>query len=63
LIRNGYFQREDKTYNDEFYRILADYELRLKKATKDSILPDNPDMKKVEDFVECVNRKVIEGDY
>ena len=43
--------------------MLKDYEERLLKATKNTILPDNPDMEKVEAFVEYVNRKAIEGDY
>ncbi len=62
-IRNGSFQREDKTFDREFYDILADYEERLKKAVQVSVLPDNPDMVKVEAFVEHINKKVIEGDY
>ena len=32
-------------------------------TTKNTTLPDNPDMEKVEAFVEYVNRKAIEGDY
>ena len=62
-IRSGGFQKDDGTFDKEFYDILADYEARLEKVTKESILPDNPDMEKVEDFVEYVNRKAIEGDY
>lgn len=62
-IRRGGFQREDKTFDSEFYDILADYEGRLEKAIKVSVLPDNPDMDKVEAFVEYINKKVIEGDY
>jgi hypothetical protein len=62
-IRNGGFQREDKTYDSEFYDILADYEERLKKAVKESALPDDPDMEKVEAFVEYINKRVIEGDF
>ncbi|SHI16350.1 nucleotidyltransferase domain-containing protein [Clostridium intestinale] len=62
-IRNGGFQKEDKTFDGEFYDILADYEARLKKSAKESILPDNPDMKKVEEFVECINRKVVEENF
>lgn len=62
-IRNGGFQMEDKTFSGEFYEILADYEGRLSKAIQESKLPDNPDMEKVEAFVEYINRKVIEGDY
>lgn len=62
-IRNGGFQREDKTFDKEFYEILADYEGRLNEAAKESILPDNPDMVKVEAFVEYINKRVIEGNY
>ncbi len=62
-IRNGGFQKEDHTFNNEFYDILAHYEQELERATRESTLPDNPDMEKVGAFVEYVNRKAIEGDY
>jgi len=62
-IRNGGFRREDKIYDNEFYNILSDYEERLKKAAQVSALPDQPDMAKVEAFVEYINKRVIEGDY
>jgi len=61
-IRNGGFQKEDKTFDREFYNILEDYEGRLEKAVQTSDLPDNPDMEKVGAFVEYINRRVIEGD-
>ena len=59
-IRNGGFQKEDKTFAPEFYDLLADYEKRLNQAARDSALPDSPDMKRVEEFVEYVNRKALE---
>ena len=62
-IRNGAFQKEDHTFMPEFYDILAHYENELERAAKESTLPDNPDMEKVESFVEYINRKAIEGDY
>lgn len=62
-IRNGGFQKEDKTFDSEFYEILAGYEKRLEQAARESSLPDNPDMEQVEAFVESVNRRAIEGDY
>lgn len=62
-IRTGGYQREDKTFCSEFYDILEDYEERLKRAARESRLPDNPDMEKVEAFVEYVNRRAIEGEY
>lgn len=62
-IRNGGFQCEDKSFDQEFYDILADYEERLKQAVRISPLPDNPDLEKVGAFVEYVNKRAIEGDY
>lgn len=62
-IRNGGFQKEDHTFTSEFYDILNHYERELERATKESHLPDNPDMDKVEAFVEYENRKAIEGNY
>ena len=59
-IRTGGFQREDKTFSPEFYDLLADYETRLERAARESILPDNPDMERVETFVESINRRALE---
>lgn len=59
-IRNGAFQRADKSYTSEFFDILNDYEKRFEKAARESILPDQPDMESVEAFVEYVNKKAVE---
>lgn len=59
-IRSGGFQKEDKTFMPEFYEILTDYERRLEKAAEETMLPDQPDMEKVEAFVEHINRKALE---
>ena len=59
-IRSGGYMQEDGTFSKEFYEILAEYENRLEIATRQSILPDEPDMEKVEAFVERVNRQAIE---
>lgn len=61
-IRNGEYQREDGIFREEFYELLNDYEIRLKYAIEHTILPDNPDMEKVEAFVESINERVITGD-
>lgn len=61
-IRRGDFRQADGIYAKEFYDMLTDYERRLEFATRNTLLPDNPDMEKVEAFVEYVNRKAIEGD-
>ena len=58
-IRSGAYMRENHTFTPEFYDILTHYEAKLEQATKESTLPDNPDMEKIEAFVEYVNRKAI----
>lgn len=59
-IRTGGFMQKDGQFSREFYDILGDYERRLETATKNSLLPDNPDMEKVEAFVEKMNRRAVE---
>lgn len=59
-IRRGGYMQEDGTFSREFYEILAEYENRLEIATRQSPLPDEPDMEKVEAFVEHVNRQAID---
>ena len=59
-IRNGGFQADDHTFTKEFYDILSYYEGELERATRESQLPDNPDMSKVEAFVEHINRNALE---
>lgn len=58
-IRRGDFMKEDGTYSKEFYDTLEHYENRLSEAMLHSCLPDNPDMEKVEAFVEHINRMSI----
>jgi predicted nucleotidyltransferase len=62
-IRTGGFQSEDRTFKKEFYELLNDYEQRLNRAARATSLPDNPDMARVEEFVEYVNRATITGGY
>lgn len=59
-IRNGGFQSDDHTFTKEFYDILSHYERELERATRQSQLPDNPDMTKVESFVEYINRHALD---
>lgn len=62
-IRNGSFQKEDHTFTAEFYDMLAHYENEMERATKETFLPDNPDMEKVGEFVEYVNKRAIDGNF
>lgn len=61
-IRNGDYMEQGILLPD-FYDIVADYEERFTKAENESSLPDNPDMKEVERFVEKINRYVVMEEY
>ena len=58
-IRKGEYQRQDGTFREEFYEIVSDYEKKLEYASKHTILPEEPDMDKVQEFVMWVNEKVV----
>lgn len=61
-IRKGGYMLPDGTFSPEFYELLEEYERRLDEAAAKTRLPDNPDMEKVESFVERVNRFAIMGE-
>ena len=58
-IRNGKYQRPDGLFREEFYELLADYEKRLHQAAEGTSLPEQPDRKKVQEFVMDVNERVV----
>ena len=61
LFSKGDYQLEDGTYRPEFFEMVSDFEKRLNYAKQNTNLPDNPDMKKVEEFVMSVNRRAIDA--
>lgn len=61
-IRNGEYMQADGTFSPAFYEMLEDYEQRLDEAAARTSLPDNPDMNRVEAFVERVNRYAVTGE-
>lgn len=61
-IRRGDYMLPDGTFSPEFYEMLGEYEHRLDEAAAKTDLPDNPDMKKVEAFVERINRYAVTGE-
>lgn len=61
-IRRGEYMQEDGTFSQEFYEILEEYERKLDEAAAITKLPDNPEMDKVEKFVEKVNRYTVTGE-
>lgn len=58
-IRRGDYQKEDSTFRDEFYDLLAEYEKRLHYAAENTSLPDEPDYNRVQEFVMSVNERVV----
>lgn len=58
-IRRGDFQNADGKFRDEFYELLAEYEDKLHYAAKNTELPEEPDMNKVQEYVMTINEKVI----
>ena len=59
-IRRGSFQQEDGTYRPEFFDMVTDFEKHLSYAKENTSIPDNPDMKRVEEFVMSVNRRSLD---
>lgn len=59
-IRNGKYQREDGTYQDEFFQMVNDFEKRMNYAKQNTSLPKTPDYHAIEEFVMDVNRRAID---
>ena len=58
-IRNGDFQKEDGTFRSDFYDLLDEYENKFKYAAKNTNLPDEPNMKEIEELVISINERAI----
>lgn len=58
-IRYGKYQKTDGTFHESFYEMLADYEKRLTYAAENTDLPEEPDMKAVQDLVMTINKRVV----
>lgn len=58
-IRNGKYMLPDGTYVPEFFEMIDSYEQRLQYDTKNTVLPDKPDMKKIEELVMTVNEAIV----
>ena len=61
-MRQGEYMQSDGTFSPAFYEMLEDYERKLDKAAESTALPDNPDMNRVERFMERINRYAITGE-
>lgn len=60
-IRNGAYLDDNRQPTPEFFDIVADFEDKLEKAKVTTQLPDNPDYKKINEFVMSVNERIVTG--
>lgn len=58
-IRFGKYQKEDGTFHESFYDMLSEFEKKLHYAAENTGLPEEPDMKKVQELVMTINERVI----
>ena len=58
-IRRGDYMLGDGTFSKAFYDILEEYERKLDEAAAKTLLPDEPDLGRVEKFVERINRYAV----
>lgn len=61
-IRNGKYLNSNDQPIPEFYEMVNDYEKKLDYAKLNTNLPDNPDYKKINEFVMSVNERVVKGE-
>ena len=61
-IRGGEYQNADHTFNSAFYDLLNNLENRFAYARENTALPEEPDMKQIEEFQMEVNERVIRGE-
>ena len=61
-IRNGKYLDENRQPIPEFFDIVEDLEARLDTAKQTTTLPENPDYKKINEFVASVNERIVRGE-
>lgn len=61
-IRNGKYLDDNRQPIPEFFDIVSDLESKLEAAKKTTDLPDNPDYKKINEFVASVNERVVRNE-
>jgi predicted nucleotidyltransferase len=61
-IRNGKYLDENRQPTPEFFDIVNELEAKLDAAKQTTSLPDNPDYKKINEFVASVNERIVRGE-
>lgn len=60
-IRNGKYLDENRQPIAEFYEIVEEFEAKMQNARETTALPENPDYKKIQEFVMSVNERIVNG--
>ncbi len=58
-IRNGGFLNGDSQPTDDFFALVDDYKRKLEYAENNTALPENPDYKRIREFVISVNERIV----
>lgn len=61
-IRLGKFRKEDGSFDQSFYDLISSLEKRLSYAAEHTVLPDEPDLGKVQDLVMALNEQAVRDD-
>ena len=61
-IINGKYLDNDRQQIPEFYEMVDEYEKKLEYAKNNTSLPENPDYKKINEFVASVNERMVRGE-
>ena len=60
-IRNGKYQKDDHTYYNEFFELVTQLEKDFEYAADNTVLPEFPDILKIQEFIMNVNYQTIKG--
>lgn len=61
-IRNGKYLDDNRQPTPEFFDIVDELEAKLEAAKETTELPDNPDYKRINEFVASVNERIVRGE-
>lgn len=61
-IRNGKYLDCNRQPIPEFFELIDDFETRIKYAKENTDLPENPNYKKINEFVMSVNERVVKNE-
>lgn len=61
-IRRGDYQKADGDFCPEFYELVSEYKKRMEYAAEHTILPEEPDLFRVQDYVMSVNERVVKDE-